>query len=216
MNNIIFLGLAGAGKGTQAQILSDTIGIPMVSSGDLFRFHLSNKTELGIEANKYMSIGALVPDDTTINMILQRIGEEDCNNGFILDGFPRTLEQAESLHKAVNGQINCVVYIEVAENELVKRLSDRVICTIKTCNAILSKSDIGGIDSNCPKCDKPALSQREDDLPEVVENRLKTQIPLIKQLVDYYNNKDILISVDGEQNVDMVESEIQMKLGINQ
>ena len=114
MNNIIFLGLAGAGKGTQAQILSDTIGIPMVSSGDLFRFHLSNKTELGIEANKYMSTGALVPDDTTINMILQRIGEEDCNNGFILDGFPRTLEQAESLHKAVNGQINCVVYIEVA------------------------------------------------------------------------------------------------------
>ena len=124
MNNIIFLGLAGAGKGTQAQILSDTIGIPMVSSGDLFRFHLSNKTELGIEANKYMSTGALVPDDLTINMILQRIGEEDCNNGFILDGFPRTLEQAESLHKAVNGQINCVVYIEVAENEFVKRLSD--------------------------------------------------------------------------------------------
>ena len=157
MNNIIFLGLAGAGKGTQAQILSDTIGIPMVSSGDLFRFHLGNKTELGIEANKYMSTGALVPDDITINMILERIGEEDCRNGFILDGFPRTLEQADSLHKAVNGKINSVVYIEVGENDLIKRLSDRVICTIKTCNAILSKSDVGGIDSNCPKCDEPAL-----------------------------------------------------------
>ena len=105
MNNIIFLGLAGAGKGTQAKILSNVMNIPMVSSGDLFRFHLSNETALGIEANKYMSTGALVPDDITINMILQRIGEEDCNNGFILDGFPRTLEQAESLHKAVNGNI---------------------------------------------------------------------------------------------------------------
>ena len=216
MNNIIFLGLAGAGKGTQAQILSDTMGIPMVSSGDLFRFHLSNKTELGIEANKYMSTGALVPDDTTINMILQRIGEEDCNNGFILDGFPRTLEQAESLHKAVNGNINNVVYIEVTQNELVRRLSDRVICTVKSCNAILSKSDIMGMDSNCPVCNEQSLTQRKDDLPDVVENRLKTQIPLINQLLDYYKNQEILISVDGEQDVDIVESEIQIKLGINQ
>ncbi len=216
MNNIIFLGLAGAGKGTQAKILSNVMNIPMVSSGDLFRFHLSNETALGIEANKYMSTGALVPDDITINMILQRIGEEDCNNGFILDGFPRTLEQAESLHKAVNGNINNVVYIEVTQNELVRRLSDRVICTVKSCNAILSKSDIMGMDSNCPVCNEQSLTQREDDLPDVVENRLKTQIPLINQLLDYYKNQEILISVDGEQDVDIVESEIQIKLGINQ
>ena len=163
-----------------------------------------------------MSTGALVPDDITINMILQRIGEEDCNNGFILDGFPRTLEQAESLHKAVNGNINNVVYIEVTQNELVRRLSDRVICTVKSCNAILSKSDIMGMDSNCPVCNEQSLTQRKDDLPEVVENRLKTQIPLINQLLDYYKNQEILISVDGEQDVDIVESEIQIKLGINQ
>tara|TARA_Y100001970_G_scaffold86811_2_gene109489 strand:- start:1550 stop:2200 length:651 start_codon:yes stop_codon:yes gene_type:complete len=216
MNNIIFLGLAGAGKGTQAKILSDNMGVPMVSSGDLFRFHLGNKTELGIEANKYMITGALVPDDITIKMILERISEHDCTEGFILDGFPRTLQQAESLHEAVNGNINSVVYIKVTEEELIKRLSDRVICTIKSCNAILSKSDIQGLDSDCPVCNERSLSQRQDDLPEVVETRLKTQIPLINQLVDYYNSKEILICVDGEQNVDMVESEIQVKLGINQ
>ena len=215
MKNIIFLGLAGAGKGTQAKILSDFMAIPMVSSGDLFRFHLGNNTELGIEANKYMSTGALVPDDITINMILHRIGEEDCTKGFILDGFPRTLEQAESLQKAVNGNISSVIYIEVEEKELIKRLSDRVVCTSSGCNAILSKSDIKGIDSNCPICNEISLTQRQDDLPEVVENRLKTQIPLINQLVDYYKNREILITVDGQQNVDLVESEIKNILGLN-
>tara|TARA_Y100000994_G_scaffold213979_1_gene189548 strand:+ start:1622 stop:2269 length:648 start_codon:yes stop_codon:yes gene_type:complete len=215
MKNIIFLGLAGAGKGTQAKMLSDFIGIPMVSSGDLFRYHLGNNTELGIEANKYMSTGALVPDDITINMILQRIGEEDCTEGFILDGFPRTLEQAESLHTAVNGNISSVIYIQVEETELIRRLSDRVVCTSSKCNAILSKADVKDMDSNCPICNEMSLTQRQDDLPEVVENRLNTQVPLINQLVDYYKKKEILISIDGQQNVDAVESEIKNFLGLN-
>ena len=137
MNNLIFLGLAGAGKGTQAKMLSGFLNVPMISSGDLFRFHLGNKTELGIEANKFMSTGALVPDNITINMILKRIQEQDCKEGFILDGFPRTLDQAESLNKSIVGDINTVVYIEVEETELLRRLSDRVIC--EACNAILSK-----------------------------------------------------------------------------
>jgi adenylate kinase len=213
MNNLIFLGLAGAGKGTQAKMLSGFLNVPMISSGDLFRFHLGNKTELGIEANKFMSTGALVPDNITINMILKRIQEQDCKEGFILDGFPRTLDQAESLNKSIVGDINTVVYIEVEETELLRRLSDRVIC--EACNAILSKLNINGMDSNCPECDNPSLSQRQDDLPEVVQNRLKTQIPLINQLVNYYKQKEILISVNGQQNKDIVEFDIQTKLGLH-
>ena len=201
---IVLLGLPGAGKGTQAQNLARRLEIPFVSSGDLFRHHQSQNTELGVLAKGYMERGELVPDQVTIRMTLGRISENDCRNGFILDGFPRTLEQAKALDEALGDtSLDCVVYIKVGEAELVRRLSGRLSC--RKCGTLFQRD---ALDSSvqCPVCGGE-LYQRADDEPDVVRTRIQVQWPGVTQLTDYYSQQDKLVEVNGEQGVDQVSEE---------
>lgn len=197
------LGLAGAGKGTQAHLLSEELDVPSISSGDLFRYHQSQGTELGRLAKSYMEKGDLVPDDVTIRMILERI-EQVGGTGFVLDGFPRTLPQAGALDQALNGiPIEGAVYIQVSEDELVQRLSQRLVCG--SCGAPYSKTGLGVI-SQCEKCGG-VLYQRDDDKPEVVRKRLQIQWPGLNELLDHYGAHGKLIEINGEQPAGQVAAE---------
>ena len=203
------LGLAGAGKGTQAQSLARHLEIPYVSSGDLFRHHQSQSTELGNLAKGYMERGELVPDRVTIRMTLERISEKDCQKGFILDGFPRTLEQAKALDEALSdATLDCAVYIKVGEDELVRRLGGRVSC--RKCGTPFQRDALGSTaqcsTAQCPVCGGE-LYQRADDHPDVVRTRIQVQWPGLSQLTDYYSQQDKLVEVDGEQGVDQVSEE---------
>ena len=197
------LGLAGAGKGTQAHLLSEELDVPSISSGDLFRYHRSQGTELGRLANRYMEKGELVPDGVTIRMILERI-EQVGGAGFVLDGFPRTLPQAGALDQALNGiPIEGAVYIQVSEDELVQRLSQRLVCD--GCAVPYSKTDLDD-GSQCGKCDG-VLYQRDDDKPEVVRNRLQVQWPGLEELLGHYSAQGKLIEINGEQPAEQVAEE---------
>ena len=197
------LGLAGAGKGTQAHLLSEELDVPSISSGDLFRYHRSQGTELGRLANSYMEKGELVPDGVTIRMILERI-EQVGGAGFVLDGFPRTLPQAGALDHALNGiPIEGAVYIQVSEDELVQRLSQRLVCD--GCAVPYSKTDLY-VGSQCGKCDG-VLYQRDDDKPEVVRNRLQVQLPGLEELLGHYSAQGKLIEINGEQPAEQVAEE---------
>ena len=207
--NIIMLGAPGAGKGTQADILSEEMNLPHIASGDLFRQALERKTELGLLAKSYMEEGKLVPDELTIKMILERISAPDCSSGCLFDGFPRTLEQAEALDKALADQeknIDKAVYIKVPGEELVKRLSGRWIC--RNCQApyhmITSPPKIPG---KCDKCGGE-LYQRPDDKEETVRERLKVFYDLTMPILDYYRKQDKLIEVDGNLGIQKVAKEI--------
>jgi adenylate kinase len=198
---IVLLGLPGAGKGTQAQNLARRLGIPFVSSGDLFRHHQSQGTELGVLAKGYMERGELVPDLVTIRMTLGRISEKDCQKGFILDGFPRTLEQAKALDEALeDAPLDCAVYIKIGKDELVRRLSGRLSC--RKCGALFQRDALDST-AQCPVC-AGELYQRADDEPDVVRTRIQVQLPGLTQLTDYYSQQDNLVEVDGEQGVDQV------------
>ncbi len=202
---IVLLGLPGAGKGTQAQNLARRLEIPYVSSGDLFRHHQSQSTELGLLAKGYMERGELVPDQVTIRMTLDRISEKDCQKGFILDGFPRTLEQAEALDEALgDAPLDCAVYMKVGKEELVRRLSGRVSC--RKCGSLFQRD---ALDSTvkCSVCGGE-LYQRADDKPDVVRTRIQVQWPGLTQLTDYYSQQDKLVEVDGEQGVDQVSKDV--------
>lgn len=191
------LGLAGAGKGTQGQILKDELSLSFLSSGDLFRYHQNEGTDLGMLAENYMKNGELVPDEITINMILDGVNTVG-SGGFVLDGFPRTLSQAEALDRAlIHESIDCVVYIRVNEDELLIRLTDRLIC--RSCGTPYSKRVLGPI-KDCGKCGGQ-LYKREDDQPEVVKKRLKVQLPGLHQLVSYYTDQGKLVEVNGDQPV---------------
>ena len=208
---IIFLGLAGAGKGTQAKVAAEHLGVAFVSSGDLFRFHQAEGTPLGLLAKGYMERGELVPDDVTIKMILERIGQEDAKKGFVLDGFPRTLQQAGALDKALKeGGIDSALYVKVREEELVRRLSDRVSC--RRCGTPYQKEllDAQGA-RKCPSCGGE-LYQRPDDQPEVVRRRLQVQRPEIASLVGYYASQGKLTEIEGEQGVEDVAREVSRAL----
>mgnify|MGYP001177025083 FL=1 len=197
------LGLAGAGKGTQGQILKDELSLSFLSSGDLFRHHQNEETDLGMLAKNYMKNGQLVPDEITINMILDGVNTIG-SGGFVLDGFPRTLSQAEALDKAlIHDPIDCVVYIMVNEDELLIRLTDRLIC--RSCGAPYSKRILGPI-KDCGRCGGQ-LYKREDDKPEVIKERLKVQLPGLHQLVGYYADQDKLVEVNGNQSVADVSRE---------
>ena len=200
---IVLLGLAGAGKGTQAHLLSEELDVSSISSGNLFRYHRSQGTELGLLANSYMEKGELVPDDVTIRMILEHI-EQVGGAGFVLDGFPRTLPQAGALDQALNGiPIEGAVYIQVSEDELVQRLSQRLVCD--SCGAPYSMVDLDAA-SQCEKCGG-VLYQRDDDKPEVVRKRLQVQWSGLNELLGHYGAQGKLIEINGEQAAGQVAAE---------
>jgi adenylate kinase len=205
----VFLGAPGAGKGTQAANVAQELGLVHIASGDLFRQALEEGTELGMKAKSYMEKGTLVPDEVTIGMVLERMSAPDCESGVILDGFPRNLEQAEALDKALAEQgkaLDKVLYIKVSEDELVKRLSGRWIC--RNCqtpyHAVNSPPRVQG---NCDKCGGE-LYQRPDDSVETVKKRLEVYHAETAPLIRYYTRAGELVEVDGEGSADEVARRI--------
>ena len=199
---IIMLGAPGAGKGTQAKMLADKYGIPHISTGDIFRANIKNETELGKKAKEYMDQGLLVPDELTVNLVVDRIKQDDCNKGYILDGFPRTIPQAESLDKALeelNDKLDYAINVEVPDENIVKRMSGRRACVGcgATYHIVHIPTKVEGI---CDRCGKE-LILRDDDKPETVQKRLTVYHEQTQPLIDYYQGKGILKEVDG--TVDM-------------
>jgi adenylate kinase len=206
---VVLLGPPGSGKGTQAKRLVEALGTPHVSSGDLFRHHLSEETELGKLAQSYMEKGELVPDDVTVDMVMERIGRPDCEDGVILDGFPRTLTQAEALKKALadrEQEVTVVPLIRVSDDEVVRRLTSRRVC--EDCgavyNLVFNPPEEEGV---CDVCGGD-LYQREDDNPETVQHRLYTYYKETSPLIGYYFAEDKLVEVDGEQSVEEVSEDL--------
>ena len=195
---MIFLGAPGAGKGTQSDIVAEKYGIPTISTGVMIREAIKNNTDMGIAAKAYTEKGALVPDEVVIGIIAERLAKDDCQNGFILDGFPRTVPQAEALDNMGVG-INCVVSLEVADDKIVERMSGRRVCA--KCGAsyhILYNPSANGAD--CDKCGE-ALSIRKDDAPEVVLDRLNVYHNQTEPLKDFYGKKGVLVLVEGQEEV---------------
>ena len=211
---IIMLGAPGAGKGTQAKMIAAKYEIPHVSTGDIFRANIKEKTELGMEAKKYMDQGLLVPDELTVKILLDRVAKEDCKNGYVLDGFPRTIPQAEVLDKAVselNESIDYAINVDVKDENIIRRMSGRRACL--KCGATYHIEHIPpkkeGI---CDACGSE-LVLRDDDKPETVEKRLKVYHEQTQPLIDYYNKKGILREVDGSQDMKDVFNAIVDILG---
>ncbi|EMW2214853.1 adenylate kinase [Staphylococcus pseudintermedius] len=207
--NIILMGLPGAGKGTQASEIIKKYPIPHISTGDMFRKAIKDETELGKEAKSYMDRGELVPDEVTVGIVKERISEDDAKKGFLLDGFPRTIEQAEALNsilEELGRTIDAVVNIEVPEEELMNRLTGRRIC--ETCGTtyhlVFNPPKVEGI------CDIEGgkLYQREDDNPETVANRLEVNVKQSKPILEFYNQKGLLKNIDGSKHIDEVTSDV--------
>ena len=205
--NVVLLGAPGAGKGTQASVLTAELGMVHVASGDLFRRALQEQTELGLLAKSYMEKGGLVPDEVTINMVLERIRKPDCAGGVLFDGFPRTLSQARALDDKLSAEgraIDRAVYIEVPEEELVKRLSGRWICR----NCQTPYHEVSSPPRVAGKCDACGgeLYQRADDREETVRERLKVFLSQTLPIVDYYEKQSKVIRVDGNGRIEDVSA----------
>ncbi|RKJ72433.1 adenylate kinase [Butyricicoccus sp. 1XD8-22] len=211
--NIVLMGLPGAGKGTQADKIVEKYAIPHISTGDMFRAAIKEGTELGLKAKSFMDQGALVPDEVTIGIVRERLSQQDCEKGFLLDGFPRTVPQAEALDKILSDmdrKIDHTINIQVDKEELVARLSGRRIC--KVCGAsyhlVFNPSKVEG------KCDKDGgeLYTRADDNPETVANRLEVNMNQAQPLLNYYEAKGVLTNIDGQQNIDKVFADLDALL----
>ena len=208
---IIMLGAPGAGKGTQAKMIADKYGVPHVSTGDIFRANIKNGTELGMEAKKYMDQGLLVPDELTVKILLDRVSQPDCKNGYVLDGFPRTIPQAEVLDKALaelGESIDYAIDVDVPDENIVKRMSGRRACV--SCGAtyhVPPKKE--GI---CDRCGSE-LILRDDDKPETVKNRLDVYHKQTQPLIDFYTKKGVLKTVDGTVDMQDVFKAIVAILG---
>jgi adenylate kinase len=199
---IVMLGAPGAGKGTQAERIAAEYGVPHISTGDIFRANLKNGTELGKKAKEFMDKGALVPDALTLELIMDRFKNDDCKNGYVLDGFPRTIPQAEALTKALNDnkdRLDFAINVEVPDENIIKRMSGRRACLNcgMTYHIETLKPKKEGI---CDKCGSE-LVVRNDDKPETVKNRLKVYHDQTQPLIEYYNKEGILKEVDGTQPV---------------
>ncbi|MCL0041180.1 adenylate kinase [Dehalococcoidia bacterium] len=207
--NIILLGAPGAGKGTQAKIISKDLLLAHIASGDLFRQAQTSETELGNIARSYMERGLLVPDEVVVEMVLERIAALDPGQGFILDGFPRTLQQAEALETALRAEgksIDRVLYIKVSRAELVRRLSGRWIC--RNCQAPYHAIDKPPkVAGSCDRC-RGELYQRPDDAEETVRKRIEVYLSQTAPLIDYYAEKGKLVEIEGDQSVEGVSEEI--------
>lgn len=212
--NLVLMGLPGAGKGTQAERIVEKYGIPHISTGDMFRAAIKEGTELGLKAKSYMDKGALVPDEVTIGIVRERLSKEDCQKGFLLDGFPRTVPQAEALEQilaSLNKKIDYVININVDPDILIERLTGRRIC--KTCGAtyhlVFNPPAKEGI---CDKCGGE-LYQRSDDHEDTVKNRLRVNMEQTKPLLDFYEAKGYLRNINGQQDIDKVFADIDSLLG---
>ena len=211
---IIMLGAPGAGKGTQAKMIADKYGVPHVSTGDIFRANIKNGTELGMEAKKYMDQGLLVPDELTVKILLDRVSQPDCKNGSVLDGFPRTIPQAEVLDKALaelGESIDYAIDVDVPDENIVKRMSGRRACV--SCGATYHVVHVPpkkeGI---CDRCGSE-LILRDDDKPETVKNRLDVYHKQTQPLIDFYTKKGVLKTVDGTVDMQDVFKAIVAILG---
>ncbi len=207
---IIMLGAPGAGKGTQAKRIAEKFGIPHISTGDIFRANIKNGTELGKEAKKYMDEGQLVPDELTVRLLLDRVKDDDCSKGYVLDGFPRTIPQAEVLDSELtklNEKVDYAIDVDVPDENIVRRMSGRRACL--KCGATYHleylKPEKEGI---CDKCGSE-LVLRDDDKPETVNKRLKVYHEQTQPLIDYYSKKQILHTVDGTVDPDEVFKAIE-------
>ena len=211
---IIMLGEPGAGKGTQAKMIADKYGVPHISTGDIFRANIKNGTELGMEAKKYMDQGLLVPDELTVRILLDRVAQDDCKNGYVLDGFPRTIPQAEVLDSELTklgDHIDYAINVDVPDENIVKRMSGRRACL--TCGATYHIEHVPpkkeGI---CDVCGSE-LVLRDDDKPETVKNRLNVYHEQTQPLIDFYTEKGVLKTVDGTVPMEEVFAAITAILG---
>jgi len=207
---IILLGPPASGKGTQAAKLRETIGLPHVASGDLFRENLKKETELGLKAKAYMDRGELVPDDLTIAMVMDRLSQPDCAAGALLDGFPRTIAQAEALDGALAAQghrVSVAPYIAVPDEVLIERVSGRRIC--RTCEEVYHVSFNPPQQSEVCDEDGGELYQREDDKPETVRKRLQVYWEQTSPLIEYYRGQGVLVEVNGNQPIEAVQADLR-------
>lgn len=211
--NLILMGLPGAGKGTQAEMIVEKYGVPHISTGDMFRAAIKNGTELGLKAKTFMDEGNLVPDEVTVGIVKDRLSLDDCKDGFLLDGFPRTVAQASALEDMLDSlgkQLDHVLYIKVPKEDLYKRLTGRWICSTcgTTYHEIYNPPEVQG------KCDKDGsdLIQRKDDKPETVEKRIEVNLGETQPLVDFYSEKGYLRNIDGQQDIEVVFQDLDRLL----
>lgn len=207
--NIIIMGLPGAGKGTQAEKIIQEFQIPHISTGDMFRLAMKQETELGLKAKSYMDNGDLVPDEVTIGIVKERLSQSDAKDGFLLDGFPRTIEQAEALNdimKELNTSIDRTIFIDVPEEELMNRLTGRRICSScgKAYHLVFNPPKVEGV---CD-LDGAKLYQRDDDNPDTVANRLEVNVKQTQPLIDFYKDQGVFVNVDGARDIDEVFSDV--------
>ena len=211
---IIMLGAPGAGKGTQAQMIAEKFGIPHISTGDIFRANIKNGTELGKKAKEFMDKGLLVPDELTVQLLLDRVANEDCKDGYVLDGFPRTIPQADVLDSELTklgDKVDFAVNVDVPDENIVRRMSGRRACL--KCGATYHIEHIPPkVEGICDKCGSE-LVLREDDKPETVQNRLSVYHEQTQPLIDYYDKKNILKTVDGTKDMQEVFNDIVNILG---
>ncbi|MDO4522396.1 MAG: adenylate kinase [Eubacteriales bacterium] len=211
---IIMLGAPGAGKGTQAKRIAEKYGIPHISTGDIFRANIKEGTELGQKAKTYMDQGLLVPDDLVVDLVVDRLGQDDCTRGYVLDGFPRTIPQAESLDAALaklGEKMEYAIDVDVPDENIVNRMGGRRACVGcgATYHVVFNPTKVEGI---CDACGEK-LILRDDDKPETVQKRLTVYHQQTQPLIDYYNNAGILKSVDGTMEMDDVFDAIVKILG---
>lgn len=212
--NLVLMGLPGAGKGTQAQRIVEDFDIPHISTGDIFRAAMKNGTPMGKEAKKYIDKGELVPDEVTNGIVKERLSEDDTKDGFMLDGFPRNLVQANALNEMLDDDgrhLDAVINIHVEPDVLVDRLSGRFIC--KNCGATYHKLyNQPKVEGTCDVCGHHEFFQRDDDKPATVKNRLDVNIKLNTPLVDFYEKQRILHQINGEQDIDKVYQDVKQVL----
>ena len=211
---IIMLGAPGAGKGTQAKKIADKYQIPHISTGDIFRANIKNGTELGMKAKTYMDQGLLVPDELVVDLVVDRLAQEDCANGCVLDGFPRTIPQAECLDAALAAKgeaIDYAVDVDVPDENIINRMSGRRACVAcgATYHIVHIPTKVEGV---CDRCGE-SLILRDDDKPETVKKRLDVYHAQTQPLIDYYTAKNVLKTVDGTQEMDAVFQSIVDILG---
>ena len=211
---IIMLGAPGAGKGTQAKKIAEAYGIPHISTGDIFRANLKEGTELGLKAKTYMDKGELVPDELTCDLVVDRISKDDAANGYVLDGFPRTIPQADALTNALEARgeaIDFAIDVNVPDENIINRMSGRRACVGcgATYHIVFAPTKVEGV---CDVCGKE-LILRDDDKPETVANRLRVYHEQTQPLIDYYTAKNVLHTVDGTQDIDKVFEDIKGILG---